>query len=100
MNSSDYLGYILVFNAPDMCRGEAQARAVRAKRYIVEHRGIPENRVIWKEEGRREELVTTLYLLKPSYAVPYHMLTFEPSKDESYVLKACKARLAQIKRNK
>src|SRR3982750_3116057 len=34
------VGYILVFDAVGGCPGEAQARAIRAKRYVVEHRGI------------------------------------------------------------
>jgi hypothetical protein len=95
-----YVGSIFVFNAPSMCRGEAQARAVRAKRYIVEHRGVPWNRVIWREEGYRKELVTTLWIVKPDQPIEYHALTYGPSQRETYATRNCKARLAQIKRSK
>src|ERR1051325_3043492 len=47
------VGYILVFDAVGGCAGEAQARAIRAKRYVVEHRGISWDRVIWRREGYR-----------------------------------------------
>ncbi len=42
------IGYILVFDAIGGCSGEAQAQAIRAKRYVVEHRHIAWNRVIWR----------------------------------------------------
>jgi hypothetical protein len=42
------IGNILVVETVGGCPGEAQARAIRAKRYLVEHRGVANNRLIWK----------------------------------------------------
>lgn len=98
--SPEYVGYIFVFNSPDFCGGEAQARAVRAKRYIVEHRGIPWNRVIWKEEGHQPQSYTMLLIMKPGYPLSYHQFTFGQPRDAMYASRNCKARIAQIKRSK
>ena len=99
LQETDYVGYIFVFNAPEMCPGEAQARAVRAKRYIVEHRGVPWNRVIWKEEGYRAELETTLWIFKRAQAIPYRLFSGSPPPTKLQV-KGCHARIAKIRRSK
>src|SRR6266404_6456417 len=99
-HETDYVGYIFVFNAATMCAGEAQARAVRAKRYIVEHRDIPWNRVIWKEEGYSKEMETTLFVFRRDVAVSFHEFTFEPSHAEIHIKKNCTERIARIKRSK
>ncbi|HJZ82653.1 MAG TPA: hypothetical protein VKD91_19975 [Pyrinomonadaceae bacterium] len=96
------IGYILLFNAPGMCKGEAQARAVRAKKYVVEYRRVPPNHVIWREEGFVPELRTTLYIADVSAAslfATYHSFTFGTVK-ESFVTKGCKTRLADIRNSK
>src|SRR6185436_6694632 len=48
MNDRDSVGYIFIYDGSDLCEGEAQARAIRAKTYLVERRGVPWNRVIWR----------------------------------------------------
>jgi len=100
LQEPDYVGCIFVFNAPSMCSGEAQARAVRAKRYIVERRGVPWNRVMWKEEGYREEAQTIMWIFKPNVALSFHMFDYEQPSQVSYAVKKCKARIAQIKSSK
>jgi hypothetical protein len=55
-----------------MCQGEAQARAVRAKRYLVEYRQVRWNQIIWKEEGFHEELQTDLWIFEPTLQISYH----------------------------
>jgi hypothetical protein len=96
----NYVGYILVFNAPTMCAGEAQARAIRAKRYIVEHRRVPWNQVIWKEEGYSEQVQTTLYIFPRYITISYHEFTFEASRTKVHLKKNCTERIAKIKRSK
>jgi len=61
-NDEKLIGYVLVFDAVGGCPGEAQARAIRAKKYVVEHRGVAWNRVIWRREGYLEGLSTMLQL--------------------------------------
>lgn len=96
----DTVGYISVFNAPKMCAGEAQARAVRAKRYIVEHRKIPWNKVIWKEEGYSDEMQTTLFILPRDMTTSYHESTFGPTRAVTHTKKNCTERIARIKNSK
>ena len=60
MNDPDAIGYIFVISERGGCPGEAAARAIRAKRYIVEHRGVPWNRVIWREDGYMDTFLTIL----------------------------------------
>jgi len=52
MNDSDLIGYILIYSGEDSCRDEAQARALRMKKYMANVRGVPLNRVMWKHGGR------------------------------------------------
>jgi hypothetical protein len=65
------IGYIFVFAQNGGCPGEAQARAIRAKRYIVEHRGVPWKQVIWRVEGYRPDLTTILQLFPPGTDFSY-----------------------------
>jgi hypothetical protein len=56
------LGYIFVYDNIGGCPGEAVARGIRAKRYLTEYRKVPWNQVIWRREGSREGLGTTLMI--------------------------------------
>jgi hypothetical protein len=58
--SPEMIGNIIVFDGRHACRGEAIAHAVRAKRYLVEHRHIDPNRVLWRFGGYTDELYTIL----------------------------------------
>jgi hypothetical protein len=70
-NDEKALGFILVYDKLGGCPGEAQARAIRAKRYIVEHRGVRWNQVIWRREGYQTDVQTTLVIAPPGAYVPY-----------------------------
>src|SRR5580765_1386336 len=37
-NEPDAIGYIFVYDGENVCEGEAKARAIRARKYVVEHR--------------------------------------------------------------
>ena len=50
-NDPQMIGYIIVYGSKIGCAGEAQRRGIRAKKYLVERRGIDWNRVIWKDAG-------------------------------------------------
>jgi len=50
-----YIIYLTVYAGRRACIGEVQARAVRAKNYLVDKRGIEADRVLWKDGGYREE---------------------------------------------
>ena len=57
---SNLIGYITVYAGRRSCEGEAQARAIRAKRYLVERRGIERSRVLWIDAGYLAEVRVVL----------------------------------------
>jgi hypothetical protein len=59
--SSTAIGHIIVYDAKYACRGEALARALRAKKYLVQHRKVDPNRVVIRWGGYLNELTTTLH---------------------------------------
>ena len=97
--AKDLIGYIFVFAENGGCPGEAQARAIRAKRYLVEHRGVPWNRVIWRVEGYRQDLTTLPELFSPGKDLPYPLYFATGGKDGP-LTKQCKTRLKQIARSR
>lgn len=100
-NWSNSVGFILVYDSPEICPGEAVARAIRAKRYIVEYRGIPWNRVGWRRDGVRSDFSTTLLVVPQGAALslpfgssPYAFQVNGP------IPRACNTRLRKIARSK
>ena len=59
-------GYIIALGS---CAGEGQARADRAKDYLVNTRGIEAGRLVTQDGGCREELVVELWIV-PTGATP------------------------------
>jgi hypothetical protein len=98
-NDEKLIGYILVFDAVGGCPGEAQARAIRAKKYIVEHRGVAWNRVIWRREGYHEGLSTMLQPTPRESILPYPFLSTVAGKDGP-LNRSCKLSLEQIRRSR
>ena len=94
------IGYILVYNGRRMCPGEAQARAIRAKRYVVEHRGVEWNRVIWREEGSMEEVTTILQPVMRGTIVPKPLMGSTVAHDEVQTVKKCGTRIRRIRQSK
>jgi len=50
-NEPDAIGYIFVYDGNNVCEGEARARAIRAREYVVKYRGLGWNRVMWRYDG-------------------------------------------------
>src|SRR5947208_7846662 len=48
---STTLGHIIVYDGKRACRGEAVARAIRAKKYLVEYRNVSADRIVWRWGG-------------------------------------------------
>src|SRR5258707_2875439 len=99
-NESDSIGYIFVYDGENVCVGEAQARAVRAKNFIVEHRGVPWNRVIWRHDGYAGEFRIVLQPASRSIPIPYPFMGPFKNALTRHVTKNCKALIAEIKRSK
>lgn len=100
MNEPDAIGYIFVINGPEVCPGEAQARATRAKRYIVEHRQVPWNRVIWREDGYGDEFRTVLQPAPRDAKFPYPFFGLAKPPSQVHILKNCRMTIAKIKGSK
>ena len=52
MQDLNLIGYILIYSGEDSCRGEAEARALRMKDYLMQVRGVPWDKIMWKHAGR------------------------------------------------
>jgi hypothetical protein len=61
LNDRRLIGYVTVYAGKDGCAGFAQARGMRAKKYLVEHRGVDWDRVIWKDAGYLEQPYVMLW---------------------------------------
>jgi hypothetical protein len=94
------VGYILVFDSLGGCAGEAQARAIRAKRYIVEHRGVSWNRVIWRREGYTDGISTILQPVPRGVVLPHPFLSGAVEGRDGPPTRACKAALRRIRRDR
>ncbi|HYJ87446.1 MAG TPA: hypothetical protein VEW46_15395 [Pyrinomonadaceae bacterium] len=97
---SDLIGYVLVYDAVGGCAGEAQARAIRAKKYVVEHRGVSWNKVIWRQEGYQAKIHTVLQPVKRNIVLPrpFRGTTVEPI--DGKASRSCKAKIGRIRRSK
>lgn len=62
MEQPNSVVWYYIFAGTKSCAGEARRRAVRAKNYLVNKRGIQADRVLWVDEGYREDLVVELWL--------------------------------------
>jgi len=63
INEPNQVGYVIVNVGLVSCKGEAQARALRAKNYMVRVREVPESRIIWRDIGYRDSLEVSLWLV-------------------------------------
>jgi hypothetical protein len=69
-NGPQFKGYIIVYAPRSTRSGEAQARAKRAKDYLVKVRGIKATRIITINGGSRDRLEVELYALPSSMSPP------------------------------
>jgi hypothetical protein len=88
LNNPAFVGYIFVWAGTRACRGEAQARAMRAKKYLVDYRKVEWKRVIWHDNGYADEVNTILQPMPPERP----MLEFDSHVNRSKVqfLKNCR----------
>lgn len=66
----DDVGWYFIFAGNNACPGEARRRAIRAKNYIIKNHGIRADRVVWVDEGYREELIVELWVRARSLGKP------------------------------
>lgn len=75
----DNIIYITAYSGREACVGEAKARALRAKNYLVKRHGIAPDRVVWKDGGLRESLSVELWLRPRAETPPMPSPTVDPS---------------------
>jgi hypothetical protein len=98
MHDPNLIGYILVWDEVGGCPGEAQARAIRAKRYLVETRDVPSTRVIWRTEGLSDGVSTILQPVPRIMVIPHQRLGVPRVGRSGPPTKACTNKLRRIKR--
>lgn len=89
------IGYIIVYAGQRACRGEAEDRARRAKKYLVKTRGIQESRVKWIDGGYREKLTVILQPVPPGAPELTASPTVKPT--DVQLIKNCKPKVPHRK---
>jgi len=69
-DSADFVAYFVVYGGRFGCVGEARARALRIKNYLVHRWGIEPTRVMWSDGGYREEFVAEVWILPRAVGNP------------------------------
>jgi hypothetical protein len=95
LNDSNLIGYIIVYAGKQSCAGDAQRRGLRAKKYLVEHRDVDWNRVIWKDAGYLEQPYIMLWG-QVRGAQPYPF--YQPQPLTNVKVKDCRAKLNRRKK--
>jgi hypothetical protein len=93
-NEPNTVAHIMVYGGKVSCSGEAQARARRAKSYLMNVHGIAFDRVIWRDGGFRERLTVELWIKERGEREPTTISTLMPS--DVQIIKSCN----RIKRGK
>lgn len=95
LNYPTALGHIIVYDGKRTCRGEGVARAMRAKKYLVDHRKVPADRIVWRWGGYLNDPMTTL-VIHPAGA---NIWPFVPSLslDEVTFVGVCNRRVRPVK---
>ena len=100
MHEPQLTGYIFVINGRDVCPGEAAARGMRAKRYLVEQRGVPGDRIIWKEDGYGEKFRTILQPAPREWGFSYPTFGSRTPPGKIHRVKKCSTAITRLKENR
>jgi hypothetical protein len=61
--------YMEIYAGKRACVGEAQARAVRAKNYLVNQKKIDASRIKWRDGGYHDEVTVVVWLVLPDWPI-------------------------------
>jgi len=100
LNEPDAIGYIFVYDGNNVCAGEARARAIRARKYVVEYRQVPWNRVMWRYEGYAGEFRIALQPASPTIHIEYPFQGPLRDMPIEYITRHCAARLKKVEISK
>ena len=62
--------HFLVYAGMRSCKDEARLRALRAKKYLVQHHSIPAQSISWKDGGFLPDLRVEIWLLRQDQPLP------------------------------
>ena len=93
---ADSKGYILTYAGKLARAAEAQARAERAKKYLVNKRGIKAERIVTINAGYREVLTIELYVVPNGAPAPVPAPTINPK--EGRIIKDSKSNSRRVPR--
>jgi hypothetical protein len=89
MNDPNQIGYYYVIVGKKSCKGEGQARAVRAKNYLTKVRHADSGRIIWRDVGYGDEFQVSIWLA-PRGRAPMYVPEFRAA-TEDHVIANCGA---------
>jgi hypothetical protein len=84
---ADSVVYILAYGGREACISEADWRANRAKRYLVENQKVPEDRVVVFDGGFRDSLTIELHISSRNACGPFPRPTL--AMDEAQISGLC-----------
>jgi hypothetical protein len=79
------------------CMGDAQARGVRAKKYLVSQHGITPDRIIWRDGGYRDQFQVEVWM-KPHEAQSFPLMP-TIKRGEAQIMKDCEKKYRQKRSN-
>ena len=100
LNEPSAIGYIFVYDGNNVCAGEARARAIRARKYVVEYRKVPWNRVMWRYEGYAGEFMIALQPASPTIHFEYPFRGPLRDMPIQHLTSRCAARLKKVETSK
>ena len=96
MNDPNLIGYYYVTVGKKSCRGEAQARAQRAKNYMTNVRHVDWARIIWRDIGYGDDFQVSIWL-SPRGKAPMYIPEYQ-SAAVDHVVVNCRSN--QVRRQK
>jgi hypothetical protein len=66
----NFIIYLVIFAGKTACVGEARARAVRAKSYLIRKRGLRAQQIIWIDGGYEDDVRTDVWIWPPNMKAP------------------------------
>lgn len=91
LEKKDLIGYIYVWEGDRSCAGEAIAHAIKARRYVIEVRKVPWDRVAFRDIGYRDSFEVKLWLFRRG-TEPF-VPDYEPPTPQ-HVIQKCDAKKA------
>ena len=87
-NHPDATGYFLVHAGKSSCKNEAQDRALRAKKYLMNVRHIPWNRILWRDMGYADGFQVAIWIVPQGADLS---LDYDPPTPQ-HVIRNCRRR--------